>query len=145
MVMHGSIDNSILHLVITNIDHATYIVTGTTNLIPGGDIMEKIYDARGGLHGYVDNNTIYDTNYNVLGYTDGSVIYDDCMTPLAYLSDGYVRTACGIPIGYYRGYRLYDMGGNYLGYGNFGFFGLLGASLLFLLFASPFLLPFWWL
>jgi len=112
-------------------------------LIKGGDIMEKVYDTRNKISGYVDNNTIYDSDYNIMGYTDGSVLYDEYMSPLAYVGDGYVHTMGGTPIGYYRGSRLYDMSGNYLGYGNFGFFGLLGASFLFLLLGGLFS-PFWW-
>ena len=130
---------------VTLCGQATYIGTGTTNLISGGDIMEKVYDPRHRVQGYVDNNTIYDRNHNIMGYTDGQAIYDRYMYPLAYLEDGYVFNMDGVPLGYYNGYKLYDMGGNYLGYGNFGFFGLLGASLLFLLFAGlarPF--GWWW-
>jgi hypothetical protein len=78
-----------------------------------------------------------------MGYTDGQVLYDQYMSPLAYVENGYVRTMNDTPIGYYNGYSLYDMSGNYLGYGNFGFFGLLGASLLFLLFAGL-SRPIWW-
>lgn len=111
--------------------------------ITGGDIMEKVYDSQRRLRGYVDNNTIYDANYNVMGYTDGVYLYNEYMEPMAYVSDGYVRTIDGIPLGYYRGSRLYDMSGNYLGYGNFGFFGLLGAAFLLLAFGALFW-PWWW-
>jgi len=109
----------------------------------GGSIMEKVYDSRRRLRGYVDNNTIYDRNYNVMGYTDGYMLYDEYMSPLAYVGNGYIRTMYGTPIGYYRGSKLYDMSGKYIGYGNYGFFGLLGASFLLLLLGGLFW-PVWW-
>jgi len=101
----------------------------------GGDILERFYDSVGTLYGYVDNNVIYDCCGRVMGYTDGCNIYDSCRRPLAYINRGYVYSSNGTPLGYYnsRNYRLYDMNGNYLGYGNSGYSGLLGAILLLLL------------
>lgn len=112
--------------------------------LKGGDFMEKVYDARRRLRGYVDNNTIYDSDNNIMGYTDGYMLYDQYGTPLAYVDEGYVRTMGGTPVGYYRDTRLYDMSGNYLGYGNFGFFGLLGASFLLLLLGGLFWPRWYW-
>ncbi|KUO67823.1 MAG: hypothetical protein APF77_12315 [Clostridia bacterium BRH_c25] len=105
--------------------------------------MEKAYDARNRLIGYVDENIIYDASRNIVGYTDGYVIYDKYSNPLVYVYDGYVRAINGMPLGYYDGYKLYDMNGRYLGYGNFGFFGLLGAALLIIGLGSLFW-PIWW-
>jgi hypothetical protein len=122
-----------------------YIYSNWDNkFVFGGDSVEKVYDTRNRVQGYVDNNTIYDRHHNIMGYTDGQVLYDQYMYPLAYLEDGYVLTMDGRPLGYYNGYKLYDVGGNYLGYGNFGFFGLLGASFLFLLFAGLSGPRWWW-
>ena len=95
--------------------------------------MEKVFDSQGRLYGYADENVIYDENYRIAGYTDGSVLYDQYRTPLAYADSGYVYTMDNAPVGRYSGYSLFDMSGNYLGYGNQGFRGLLGAILLLLL------------
>ena len=97
--------------------------------------MEHAYDSQGNLHGYVDGNVIYDRCGSVAGYTDGSMIYDENYTPMAYVGDGYVSGMDGTLYGYYDyDNRLYDMDGNYLGYGNQGFRGLLGSVLFLLLF-----------
>ncbi|WP_372996894.1 4-fold beta flower protein [Lutispora sp.] len=98
--------------------------------------MERFYDSRGTLYGYVDNDTIFDCCGRVMGYTDGCRIFDAYRRPLAYIDRGNVYSSNGARLGYYnsRNYRLYDMDGNYLGYGNSGFRGLLGAILLLLLF-----------
>lgn len=100
--------------------------------------MEHVYDYQGRLHGYFDDNIIYDNNNRIAGYTDGSVIYNRAYSPMAYVGDGFVRTMDGTPVGQYRESDLYDMNGNFLGYGNPGFGGLLGATLLLLLFGSFF-------
>lgn len=101
--------------------------------------MERFYDSRGNYRGYVMGNTIYDSCGRVMGYTDGCRIYDACRRPLAYIDRGCIYSACcNRVLGYYNGrnYRLYDARGNYLGYGNSGFRGLLGAILILLLLGS---------
>jgi hypothetical protein len=98
--------------------------------------LERFYDSRGTLHGYVIGDTIYDSCNRVMGYTDGCRIFDACKRPLAYIKRGCIYSCCcNRVLGYYNGrnYRLYDAGGNYLGYGNIGFRGLLGAILILLL------------
>lgn len=106
--------------------------------IKGGVILEKVYDYEGRMHGYVEDDIIYDNYNRIAGYTDGSVIYNRAYSPMAYVGDGFVRRMDGTPIGQYRESSLYDMSGNYIGYGNSGFRGLLGATLLLLLFGSFF-------
>ncbi|MDF2590908.1 MAG: hypothetical protein K0S75_374 [Clostridia bacterium] len=106
--------------------------------VKGGVILEKVYDYDGRMRGYVDEDIIYDSENRIAGYTDGSVIYNRAYSPMAYVGDGYVRRMDGTPVGRYRESRLYDMYGNYIGYGNSGFRGLLGATLLLLLFGSFF-------
>lgn len=93
--------------------------------------MERIYDSNRRIHGYVRRNTIYDNAHNVRGYINGSMVYDANYIPVAYLENGTVyNSGIGAPVGYYRRYNLYDMNGRYLGYGNHGWAGLLGAALL---------------
>lgn len=93
--------------------------------------MEKAYDANGIVQGYVSNNIIYDTNNNLRGYINGSTVYDKNLRPVVHLSNGVVYSMpIGQPVGYYSGYNLYSLDGRYLGYGNSGFLGLLGASFL---------------
>lgn len=108
------------------------------NIIRGGDTLERVYDTRGRVHGYVDGNTIYDRNDCIAGYTDGCMIYDARRAPMAYVGDRYIYTMDGARVGRYRGYDLYDMSGNHLGYGNSGFGGLLGAALILLLLRRAF-------
>lgn len=108
----------------------------------GGEILERVYDARHRVLGYYNENVIYDDFYRVAGYANGNVIYDRNYRPLAYVNNGYVYGMNDEPIGYYNDFDLYDMEGNYLGYGNSGFGGLLGAILILLLFRRLFRSPF---
>lgn len=92
--------------------------------------MEKAYDCYGNVQGYVKKNKIYNKDHCHIGYFEDCVIYDKCCNPLAFLSCGVVYLMDGTAIGYYDDdFNLYSTDGNYLGYGNFGWSGLLGAVL----------------
>ena len=102
-----------------------------TNNLEGGMHMEKFYDSCGNLKGYVKCNKIYDCRHCLIGYIECSTIYDKDCTPLAVLNNGVVYSIDGMPLGFYDdNFRLYSIDGRYLGYGNFGFTGLLGSVLL---------------
>lgn len=107
---------------------------GLTDIQKWGEILEHAYDSQGILRGYVDGNVIYDRHMSVLGYTDGTMLYDRYSNPLGYVDGGSVYTMDGSPVAYYDDdNRVYDMDGNYMGFGNQGFRGTLGFILLLLL------------
>lgn len=86
-----------------------------------------MYDSNGKVQGSVKYNTIYDKRRCILGYVNYPVVYDVNYMPIAYIENGFVYNPYGMPIGYYdANNHLYDLNGQYLGYGNQTINALLG-------------------
>jgi hypothetical protein len=92
--------------------------------------MEKVYDRKGRLAGYLKGSGVYDNHHKIIGYIQDPMLLDANGTPIAYAANNVLYTTWGAPWAYYDGRIIRDLSGKALGRVNNSWPGMLSAGLL---------------
>ena len=90
--------------------------------------MDKVYNRKGKLAGYLKGNIVYNRHNEIIGYTQENVFFDANSSPIAFVTGNAIYTVAGMPWAYVDNRVIRDMSGRRIGKINRNSVELLAAS-----------------